>query len=82
MALLRDAAFAAAWDEAWEIGTDYLEDLALKGAELDTQSGAIARLRAVARRPGLTLLTATREPALSHAEVLRKLQSEPDRCRR
>ena len=29
----RDAAFAAAWDESWEIGTDYLEDLALKGAE-------------------------------------------------
>ena len=51
-------------------------------AELDTQSDAIARLRAEARRPGLTLLTATREPALSRAEVLRKLLSEPDRCRR
>ena len=51
-------------------------------AELDTQSDAIAMLRAEARRPGLTLLTATREPALSHAEVLRKVLSEPDRRRR
>ena len=28
-----DAAFAAAWDDAWEMGTDKLEDLALQGAE-------------------------------------------------
>src|SRR5438093_6838251 len=45
----RDAAFAAAWDEAWEIGTDYLEDLALKGAEQGSERLLLALLKA--RRP-------------------------------
>jgi hypothetical protein len=45
----RDAAFAARWDEAWEIGTDYLEDLALKGAEQGSERLLLALLKA--RRP-------------------------------
>ena len=45
----RDAAFAARWDEAWEIGTDCLEDLALKGAEEGSERLLLALLKA--RRP-------------------------------
>ena len=45
----RDAAFAARWDEAWEVGTDHLEDLALKGAEQGSERLLLALLKA--RRP-------------------------------
>jgi hypothetical protein len=45
----REAAFAASWDESWEIGTDYLEDLALKGAEQGSERLLLALLKA--RRP-------------------------------
>ena len=45
----RDAAFAARWDEAWEVGTDHLEDLALKGAEHGSERLLLALLKA--RRP-------------------------------
>ena len=41
--------------------------------ELASHADMLAALRAEARRNGLTLLTATREPALSHAEVLQKV---------
>ena len=44
-----DATFAAAWDEAWEIGTDKLEDLALAGAEAGSERLLLALLKA--RRP-------------------------------
>jgi hypothetical protein len=44
-----DAVFAAAWDEAWEAGTDRLEDLALKGAEQGSEKLLLALLKA--RRP-------------------------------
>ena len=44
-----DAAFAAAWDEAWEAGTDRLEDLALQGAEAGSEKLLLALLKA--RRP-------------------------------
>ena len=43
--------------------------------ELAGRADAVAALRSEARRGGVTLLTATREPALSHATVLRKLLS-------
>jgi uncharacterized protein YeaO (DUF488 family) len=43
------------------------------GAELAAQAERLASLRIEARRSGLTLLTATRDPALSHAAVLRKV---------
>ena len=45
----RDAAFAARWDEAWDVGTDHLEDLALKGAEQGSERLLLALLKA--RRP-------------------------------
>ena len=44
-----DAAFAAAWDDAWEMGTDKLEDLALQGAEQGSEKLLLALLKA--RRP-------------------------------
>ncbi len=44
-----DAAFAAQWDEAWEVGTDRLEDLALKAAEAGSEKMLLALLKA--RRP-------------------------------
>jgi len=44
-------------------------------AELAAQADRLASLRAEARRRGLTLLTATRDPALSHATVLCKVLS-------
>jgi uncharacterized protein YeaO (DUF488 family) len=37
---------------------------------------AVARLRELARDPGVVLLTATRDPALSHAAVLAELLEE------
>jgi uncharacterized protein YeaO (DUF488 family) len=43
--------------------------------ELAGRADAIAALRSEARGGGVTLLTATREPALSHATVLQKLLS-------
>jgi hypothetical protein len=45
----RDPAFAGAWDEAWDVGTDYLEDLALKAAEQGSERLLLALLKA--RRP-------------------------------
>ena len=45
----RDPAFAAGWDEAWDVGTDHLEDLALKGAERGSERLLLALLKA--RRP-------------------------------
>jgi uncharacterized protein YeaO (DUF488 family) len=42
-------------------------------AELVGQADRIVLLRGESRKRGLTLLTATRDPALSHAEVLRKI---------
>ena len=45
----RDPAFAARWDEAYETGTDALEDLALKGAEQGSERLLLALLKA--RRP-------------------------------
>ena len=45
----RDPAFAAGWDESWDIGTDYLEDLALKAAEQGSERLLLALLKA--RRP-------------------------------
>jgi uncharacterized protein YeaO (DUF488 family) len=42
-------------------------------AELAGEADRIASLRSEARQRGLTLLTATRELALSHVEVLRKV---------
>jgi hypothetical protein len=45
----RDPAFASAWDEAWDVGTDHLEDLALKGAERGSERLLLALLKA--RRP-------------------------------
>ena len=45
----RDPAFAAGWDEAWDIGTDHLEDLALKAAEAGSERLLLALLKA--RRP-------------------------------
>jgi len=45
----RDPAFAESWDEAWDVGTDYLEDLALKGAEQGSERLLLALLKA--RRP-------------------------------
>lgn len=44
-----DAAFAAAWDEAFEAGTDRLEDLALQAAEAGSEKLLLALLKA--RRP-------------------------------
>jgi transposase-like protein len=44
-----DEAFAAQWDDAWEVGTDRLEDLALKGAEDGSEKLLLALLKA--RRP-------------------------------
>ena len=49
--------------------------------ELGAQTETLASLRAEARRNRLTLLTATREPALSHAEVLRKVLTSSPRGR-
>jgi hypothetical protein len=45
----RDPAFAARWDEAFDEGTDRLEDLALKGAEQGSERLLLALLKA--RRP-------------------------------
>jgi hypothetical protein len=45
----RDPAFAAKWDEGWDVGTDYLEDLALKAAEAGSERLLLALLKA--RRP-------------------------------
>jgi hypothetical protein len=45
----RDAAFAASWDEAFDEGTDHLEDLALRGAEQGSERLLLALLKA--RRP-------------------------------
>jgi hypothetical protein len=45
----RDPAFATTWDEAWDVGTDHLEDLALKAAEKGSERMLICLLRA--RRP-------------------------------
>ena len=45
----RDAAFAARWDEAFDEGTDRLEDLALSGAEQGSERLLLALLKA--RRP-------------------------------
>ena len=45
-----DPAFAAGWDEAFEVGSDYLEDLALQRAEAGSERLLLALLRA--RRPG------------------------------
>ena len=45
----RDPAFAARWDEAFDEGTDFLEDLALKGAEQGSERLLLALLKA--RRP-------------------------------
>jgi hypothetical protein len=45
----RDPAFAARWDEAFDEGTDHLEDLALKGAEQGSERLLLALLKA--RRP-------------------------------
>jgi hypothetical protein len=45
----RDPAFAARWDEAFDEGTDKLEDLALKGAEQGSERLLLALLKA--RRP-------------------------------
>src|ERR1700680_3483424 len=42
----RDQAFAVAWDEAFEEGTDRLEDLALRGAEQGSERLLLALLRA------------------------------------
>jgi hypothetical protein len=44
-----DPIFAAAWDESWEVGTDRLEDLALRGAEEGSERLLLALLKA--RRP-------------------------------
>jgi len=44
-----DPVFAGHWDDAWEVGTDRLEDLALRGAEKGNDRLLIALLRA--RRP-------------------------------
>jgi uncharacterized protein YeaO (DUF488 family) len=46
-------------------------------AELAGQADRIGLLRTEARRRGLTLLTATRDPALSHTEVLRNVLRGP-----
>jgi hypothetical protein len=45
----RDADFAARWDAAFEEGSDYLEDLALRGAEQGSERLLLALLKA--RRP-------------------------------
>jgi hypothetical protein len=45
----RDAVFAARWDEAFDEGTDRLEDLALAGAEQGSERLLLALLKA--RRP-------------------------------
>jgi hypothetical protein len=45
----RDPAFLERWDEAWDEGTDRLEDLALRGAEEGSERLLLALLRA--RRP-------------------------------
>ena len=45
----RDPAFAEAWDDGWDVGTDYLEDLALKAAEQGSERLLLALLKA--RRP-------------------------------
>ena len=45
----RDAQFAARWDEAFDEGTDRLEDLALSGAEQGSERLLLALLKA--RRP-------------------------------
>lgn len=45
--------------------------------ELAGQADRIGLLRTEARRRGLTLLTATRDPALSHTEVLRNVLRGP-----
>ena len=45
----RDPTFAEAWDEGWDVGTDYLEDLALKAAEQGSERLLLALLKA--RRP-------------------------------
>lgn len=44
-----DITFAADWDEAWEAGTDKLEDLALQAAEAGSEKLLLALLKA--RRP-------------------------------
>jgi hypothetical protein len=44
-----DPRFGEHWNEAWDIGTDYLEDLALKNAELGSERLLLALLKA--RRP-------------------------------
>jgi hypothetical protein len=44
-----DARFAAAWDAAFEEGSDHLEDIALKGAEQGSERLLLALLKA--RRP-------------------------------
>jgi hypothetical protein len=44
-----DSRFAERWDEAWDVGTDYLEDLALKNAERGSERLLLALLKA--RRP-------------------------------
>jgi hypothetical protein len=45
----RDPKFAARWDEAFDEGTDRLEDLALQGAEQGSERLLLALLKA--RRP-------------------------------
>ncbi len=45
----RDPVFAARWDEAFDEGTDRLEDLAVKGAEQGSERRLLALLKA--RRP-------------------------------
>jgi hypothetical protein len=44
-----DAAFGECWDEAWDVGTDHLEDIALRAAQRGSERVLIALLRS--RRP-------------------------------
>jgi hypothetical protein len=44
-----DPAFAESWDEAWDVGTDHLEDIALRAAQRGSERVLIALLRS--RRP-------------------------------